>query len=397
MEIAGRSYARTYRQSGKRDIVEFLADAVHQSGGRLLYASGHNRAPVFLGVETSQGERIGIMVYPFRCNPAPIKGRPIDEHRFQIRYGGEDSWVAEEHPIGRDIAMVDVTILVGVHLQSELFVGVDPALYDPLPMGISVEFKEDHIDAALDDSWFAWERDARPGTRRETPRASDGLETLVAFTPDRFLDYVRFEREATDLALDPPLRYRAAIAAEAYGEETSSSTRHALEREFDLDHATLLSIIEQRGRLKVAVKGGVAEHHLETTLRNDPQVAQVLQIDQDGPPDFEVTLLDGTVLRVECKNASPNAYARVVEPDDASGDPKVEVQKTRAQKNDPSGRLYAPGQFDVLAACLFATTGRWEFRFRRSASLSRDATYPHKIAAMQRVNRLWSDSVTTAR
>lgn len=396
VEIARRTYVRTYRQSGKRDIVEFLASAVHRSGGRVLHVSDYRRAPVFLGVETSEGERIGVMTYPFRCNAPPIKGRQPDEHRFQIRYGSEKSWVAEEHPIGRDVAMVDVTIVVGVHLQAGLFVGVDPALYDPLPMGISVEFKDEHVDATLDDTWVAWERDARPGTRREAPRASDGLETLVAFTPDRFLDYVRFEREATDLALDPPLRYRAAEAAQAAPVATSSGTRHALESEFDLDHATLLSIIEQRGRLKVAVKGGVAEHHLETALRNDPQVAQVVQVDQDGPPDFEVTLLDGTVLRVECKNASPNVYARATGPDDASGDPKVEVQKTRAQKNDPSGRLYAPEQFDVLAACLFATTGRWEFRFRRSASLTPDETYPHKIAAMQRVNRLWSDGVATA-
>lgn len=393
MEIAGRSYARTYKQSGKRDIVEFLAEAVRESGGRLLSVSEHTRAPVFLGVETSQGERIGIMVYPFRCNPAPIKGRPIDEHRFQIRYGGEKTWVELDHPIGRDVAMVDVTILVGVHLQSQLFVGVDPSLYDPLPMGISVEFKDEHIDAALDDTWVTWERDARPGVQRGVPRARDGLEALVAFTPDRFLDYVRFEREATDLALDPPLRYRAATAAQAAPDSTSSGTRHALESEFDLDHATLLNIIEQRGRLKVAVKGGVAEHHLETALLNDPQVAKVVQIDQDGPPDFEITLHDGAVLRVECKNASPKSYARAIGPDDAPGDPKVEVQKTRAQKGDPSGRLYSPEQFDVLAACLFATTGHWEFRFRRATSMARDETYPNKIAAMQRVNRLWSDSV----
>lgn len=397
MTIGGRAYARTYRQSGKRDVVDFVADAVRQSGGRILFTSEHTIAPVFLGAESSEGERTGILVYPFRCNPAPIKGRPVDEHRFQIRYGSEPSWVDEDHPIGRDVAMVDVTVMLGAHLESSLFVGVDPSLYDPLPMGISVEFKDRHVEAALDDTWTVWERDARPGVRRLVARASDGLETLVAFTPDRFLDYVRFEREATSLALDPPLRYRAAVAAQAANVPTSSSTRHALETEFDIDHATLLNIIERRGRLKVAVKGGVAEHHLETRLRSDPEVVSVTQVDQDGPPDFDVTLAGGAVLRVECKNASPNTYVRASAPEDARGDPKVEVQKTRAQKGDPSGRLYSPDQFDVLAACLFATTGGWDFRFRRASSLARDETFPHKIAPMQRVNGLWASTLADAR
>jgi hypothetical protein len=393
--IAGRSYARAYQQSGKRNVVEFLADAIQASGGRALHVSEATRAPVYLGAETADGSRIGILCYPFRCNPAPIKGRPPDEHRVQVRYGAERTW-SVDHSVAHDVAGVDVTIVLGVHLQQEILVGLDPALYDPLPMGISVEFKDAQVAAALKDSWHVWERDNRTGTKRAIPRARNGLETLVAFTPDRLLDYVRLEREATNLALDPPLRYRAALAAQPR-QSLTAGARHALEAEFDLDHATLLNIIEQRGRLKVAVKGGVAEHHLEAVLRNDPAVASVQQIDQDGPPDFEIVFRDGTNARVECKNASPTVYARPGGPDDAVGDPKVEVQKTRAQKNDPSGRLYAPNQFDVLAACLFATTGRWEFQFRKAGSLASDATYPHKIAAMQRINRLWAGDVASAR
>lgn len=394
MAIAGRSYARVYRQSGKRNVVEFIADAVRASGGRVLYTSEVTRAPVYLGTETAEGVRLGILCYPFRCNPAPIKGRPLDEHRLQVRYGGEPSW-GGNHAVAHDVAGVDVTVVVGVHLEQQVLVGLDPALYDPLPMGISIEFKDAHVDAARKDSWHVWERDNRTGTRREVPRARDGLETLTAFTPERFLDYVRLEREATDLALDPPLRFRAAMAAQPR-QAMVEGARHALEDEFDLDHATLLNIIEQRGRLKVAVKGGVAEHHLEAVLNRDPDVLSVQQIDQDGPPDFEVTLRDGSLVRVECKNASPTAYARAGGENDAVGDPKAEVQKTRAQKGDPSGRLYSPDQFDVIAACLFATTGQWEFRFRRAESLVRDGTYPDKIAAMQRINRLWSPNVAGA-
>lgn len=394
MDIAGRSYPRVYKQSGKRDVVEFLADAVRASGGRTLYVSEFSKAPVYLGVEAHDGVRLGILCYPFRCNH-PIKGRADDEHRVQVKYGSEPSW-EEVHPVAFDVAGIDITIVVGVHLDSQIIIGLDPSLYSPLPLGISVEFKTSHVDAARTDSWHVWERENRTGTKREIPRARDGLEALVGFTPDRFLDYVRLEREATDLALDPPLRFRAALAAQPR-QAMVGGARHALEDEFDLDHATLLNIIEQRGRLKVAVKGGVAEHHLEAVLNRDPDVVSVQQIDQDGPPDFEVTLRDGSLIRVECKNASPTAYARAGGEHDAAGDPKAEVQKTRAQKGDPSGRLYSPDQFDVIAACLFATTGQWEFRFRKSHSLVRDVTYPDKIAAMQRINRLWSPNVAGAK
>ncbi len=394
MAIAGRSYPHAYRVHRRRDLVEFLTQAVEAAGGVPRYVSESTIAPVYLGVEVAEDERLGLLCYPFRCNPPPITNRPPDEHRLQIRYGGEASW-ATEHPLAQDVASVDVTLVLGVHLESRILLGLDPLLYDPLPMGISIEFKQADLEAVRSHTWHVWERENRRGRRRAAPRARHGLETLVGFAPERLLDYARLERHATALGLDPPLRFRAAQAA-ASRRHVAQGTRHALEREFDLDPTTLLTIIEERGRLKVAVKGGVAEYHLGDRLRSDPDVVDVEHVDRDGPPDFQVRLRDGRRVGVECKNASPKPYTRADEPDDAPGDPKVEVQKTRAQKGDPAGRLYRPDQFDVVAACLFATTGRWEFKFRASRSLARDATHSDRIAPMQRVNRLWSSRVSHA-
>ena len=57
------------------------------------------------------------------------------------------------------------------------------------------------------------------------------METLVAFSPDRFLDYLRFERAAQAFHLDPPLRFRAAVDHAA---APATVDIHALEREFSL-------------------------------------------------------------------------------------------------------------------------------------------------------------------
>ena len=91
---------------------------------------------------------------------------------------------------------------------------------------------------------------------------------------------------------------------------------------------------------------------------------------------------------MECKNASPQRYA--------DGTPKVEVQKTRASKGDPTSRYYTPDAFDVLAACMYGPTGTWTFRFRRSADLRRHEDHPGRIAPLQRITDDWATTLQDA-
>jgi hypothetical protein len=383
-ELAGRSYAQVYRVVGRADVHEYLRLAVERAGGDVLYMSGADRAPVYLGIQGANDERIGVLCYPFRCNPPPIRGRAPDEHRLQIRYGGESSWVDHEHPVGLDVAGVDTTIVVGVHIEADLFIGLDPLRYNPLPMGISIEFRQSHVDDAQRSGWHVWERETRTGRRRAS-RAGEGLETLIAFRPERFFAYVGFERRASGLGLDPPLRFRAAQVAATDPIIPGSGGGHELEEEFDLSSFEILSLIAQRARLAVAVRGGVAEHHLDRHLRRDPHVAASELIDHDGEPDFDVTLVDGRRVLVECKNVSPTTYA--------DGTPRVEVQKTRSQRDDPAGRFYRPDQFDVLAACMYAVTGVWEFRFKATARMAHHLAHPGRLAVMHRVDDSWSPTL----
>ncbi len=209
--LAGRAFGEIYRVQGRADLHEFLIASVEASGGRVLYASDPQRAPVYLGVQLDSDERIGMLVYPFRITRNAIRNRPADEVRGQLRYGSEESWT-REHPVGRDIAGVDVAMILGMDLTDGVLLGLDANLWDPLPMGISFYAKDDEIERARSTGWHVWEKVNRPGTRRSEPRSPTNLETVVAFTPDRLIDYARLERRATSLRLDPPLRYSAAVA-----------------------------------------------------------------------------------------------------------------------------------------------------------------------------------------
>lgn len=381
--LAGRAYARTYRVLRRSDLHAYLLNAIHHAGGRVIWNSSSATAPIYVSVEAA-GERLGVLCYLFRCSPSTIRGRAPDEHRVQIRYGGERTW-GGMHRLGLDVAGVDTTLVLGIHLSADLILGLDPLLYDPLPMGISVEFKQSQVDEAQETGWAVWERETRPGVRRGRPRSVQGIETLVAFRPERILDYVRLERYASGLGLDPPLRFKAAEGAQDVA--PTPMALHALEEQFGLTSREILEIVTRRHRLKIAVRGGVAEHHLERSLLESPDVRAVVQIDEDGRPDFDVTLRSGRQITVECKNISPVRRGNQA---------RVEVQKTRGSKSDPKSRFYRLDQFDLVAACLWPITGKWEFRFKATGALEPHRQFADRVAPIQIVDESWKHTPSEA-
>lgn len=382
--IAGRALGEIYPVSRRADLHDFLMSSVEASGGRVLYASDPNHAPVYLGVQIDSDERIGLLVYPFRITRNEIRNRPADEVRGQLRYGSEKSWL-RDHPVGKDAAGVDVTMIVGIDIDDEVLIGLDASLWDPLPMGISFYAKLAEIEQAQETGWHVWEKINRGGTKRAEARSPTHLETVVAFRPERLIDYARLERRATSLHLDPPLRFAAATAMAVPPKRDDALRRHVLEEQFDLDSQQILDIIGGRNRLAVAVRGGVAEHHLERKLREDPAVQYVERLDVDAMHDFNVLLVSGEVFRIECKNASPKTTAR--------GEFKVEVQKTRASMGDPASRFYSADAFDVVAACLYSATGDWKFQFGLTSSMQRHKVFPDRLAAIQTITSDWMPKI----
>lgn len=377
-ELAGRIYVpKLYKLDGDRsNVVDFIEHSVEASGGRVVYNSftGHRVAPIYIGAEDGAGRRYGMLLYPFTATKRATRNRPPDEHRAQIRFGDPVRARDESNLIARDVAGVDVTLVLAVDPENEFIVGLDPLVYEDLPMGISVYYRDHNVAAADDHGWAVWERTKAGGKRRQS---WVGLETLIGFRAHRLLDYVRFEAKATGLGLDPGLR---SVLAESFSERGNEP--HDLERLFGVDAKTILDIVEGNFRLGIAVRGGVAEHHLERALGNEAVVRTVEPIDADGQPDFLVTVADGRELLVECKTASPKRYV--------NGDFKVEAQKTR---DSGAGRKYTFDQFDILATCLFSATGLWEFRFRRAADLTPWADDATRIAPIQRVGEGWAQSL----
>ncbi len=162
---------------------------------------------------------------------------------------------------------------------------------------------------------------------------------------------------------------------------------HPLEKQYGLSAYELLDALSKRFRAKVTLEGAVAEVQMEKKIKS--LVGTVIERyeahDLDGHPDFSIWLPKAKKpLLAECKNVQDKEEAyreggQVVAY-------KVETQKTRASKGDPTSRFYGVEQFDILGVCLGKKTGDWtDFMFARVADLARNETHKGKLAVFQRV------------
>ena len=265
------------------------------------------------------------MCYAFTANKYGQQGRPADEHRFQIKYGSEFD---RYHTIYFDRKGQKVTLMFGVHLEAGLFIAVDPRMHTPTWFSSSVEFKTRDVEAAAAKGWHGWQRE-RSEARRKQRRPEENLqtETVIGFQPDQFLRYVEFERVASGVDCGERLRLSDRIEKSVTEREIvlPGPERHPLELKLGLPASDILDIISGAFRLAAAVRGGVAEHHLERHLRRVPGVRNVRHIIEDGKPDFEVEYRRRPFL-IECKNVlartqQGSAEGRLSEDESIQGGP----------------------------------------------------------------------------
>ena len=349
---------RIYNVSRKdrQPLLDFMLEALRGEGCRILECSPASEAPFRISFETAQGERLGILAYAFLANSRLTKNRPDDEHRFQLKYGSKDGLL---HNLWQDPFGLYTTLLVGINPELGFFIGADPVLHSPTRLFISIEFKQRHVEEILRNGWHAWERE-----RQRAPE--EPVEVLVGGTPKAFLSYVRFERDA----MGEDQGHRQLLAERAL---RSKPAVHALAREFQLAESEVFDLIESAHRLKVAVRGSVAEEHLYRLLRGLPG---------DGP-DVGVRLASGRELTIECKN--------VLRKLNRDGLVRLDFQRTRAAKSDPCSRYYRPKDFDVVAACLHSVTERWEFRFALPGGLDFHARCAGKLSSSVCLDERWSN------
>ncbi len=167
-------------------------------------------------------------------------------------------------------------------------------------------------------------------------------------------------------------------------------TPHPLEKLLNADANDIMSAIQAGNRAIVDVKGKLAEYFLDKhlkRLKQDGIISSYLWSDKDGQPDFEVIYKERE-LKIECKNirskelfSNPRAY-------------KVELQKTRNSKDGTNTRGYRVDEFNILAACLFNHTRKWEYYFSYTLDLERRSEERGFLKIMQPVpfeeNQIWS-------
>lgn len=240
------------------------------------------------------------------------------------------------------------------------------------------------MEAIRSNGWHAWERAKRDRGFDEP------VEVLVGGTQHHFLDLIHFERAALGLSpgdrqlLAEKPRLMAAPALESPNKliVPEAKVLHPLAKELALDPDQILELIANARRLKMAVRGWVAEEHLRTTLSDIPGVTRCERLDEEGGPDIRLSYRNGPLLTIECKNA--------LRQPDREGRPRIDFQRTRASKSDPCSRYYASQDFDIIAGCLHAVTENWEFRYALTSDLPPHRKCPHKITNNIRIDVAWS-------
>ena len=247
----------------KRPLLQFITGALASRGCTIVHTSTADRAPFFIVFTLPGGERMSVLIYAFLANAKVTRNRPTDEHRFQVKYGGDLSGVID---IATDPHGITTTIFLGIDIKREIFVAADPLMNNPSPMSRSIEFKTLNVEQVLDHGWSAWERERREA--KTTSRRAFGLlpdirtEILIGGKQHRLLDLILLERVAR--GLDPGERH---LIADKFRELPSSAAAnrisHKLLDELQIAPDALLDLISSASRLKMAVRGWVAEAHLE--------------------------------------------------------------------------------------------------------------------------------------
>ena len=381
-----RTYAVSRHQ--KEPLLRFILESLEMCGCKIQRFSDSGIAPFRVTFDAPDGERIGIVTYAFYANSKVTRNRPTDEHRFQVKYGMKDDHL---HELWQDPYELYTTLFLGINPDMGFFVGADPVAHSPTRFFISIEFKESNVQDTLRSGWASWERQKRGRDGYDDP-----VEVLVGGRPEHFLRYVRFERAAKGfdaghrdlLAEKLGTLHSMSVQSKAIAAATARQAQdptHAISAEFRLAPHEILDLIHSAPRLKMAVRGWVAEAHLRRQLEEMPDITECSALEEDGKPDFRIRFRHSDPLHIECKNVLRRGYADRV--------PRVDFQRTRAAKSDPCSRYYRVDDFQVIAACLHPRTERWEFSFALTSDLEPHPKCPGRLDNRLLIDERWSSDL----
>lgn len=363
-------------------LIDWMKAALERSGCEVIKASPPSTAPFRISFQLPTGERMGIAAYAFLANSKQTRNRPPDEHRFQIKYGSKKH--GEIHHLWQDPFGLYTTLLIGIDPKQDFFVAADPVLHSPTKFFISLEFKVHHVERIKRQGWFAWER---PRQDDEDP-----VEVLVGGTSKSFARLVLLEREALgedqghrQLLADRPLTgaLQVGVARKRGDSRAPTATRlHALSEEFEMSEREVLDLIAAAPRLKMAVRGWVAEEHLVRRLCGLRGITDARRVEGQGEVDVLVRYQGSRPIGIQCKN--------VLRTKTSEGLARVDFQRTRAAKSDPCSRYYKATDFDLVAACMHAVSEEWTFRFAIPRTLDPHKRCPGRLSSNVRIDDRWT-------
>ena len=231
---------RRYTGLRRRHIVACIEQALGECGGEILSRADPTTAPFEFTVKTPMGAQRELVCYAFSAGRYRRIGGPTDRHRFQIICGSRSDRC---HRLYFDPRGKKTTLLFGVHLEMDLFVGVAPRMHSPTWFPRSVEFRTSDLEAARAQHWHGWERERSDARRKVRPEESLLTETVIAFRSDQFLRYVEFERLASGLDCGERCHLSDRIEQSlSQGKVLTAARRHPLELQLGLPASDILDV-----------------------------------------------------------------------------------------------------------------------------------------------------------
>lgn len=78
-----------YRVSRRREQVAFIVECLEAAGCTIHEGPDPDVAPFSISAQMPWGEPLDLICYAFLANKYGQRGRPADEHRFQVKYGSD--------------------------------------------------------------------------------------------------------------------------------------------------------------------------------------------------------------------------------------------------------------------------------------------------------------------
>lgn len=155
----------------------------------------------------------------------------------------------------------------------------------------------------------------------------------------------------------------------------------------DVTIEEIMEAVDENPSLRGFLQGYIAEIKLKKQLMSLEGIESVQKIPDRSPlkGDFMVEVGDKSVT-IEVKSVSSHNAKEDFLNGGKTG--KISLKRTDSTKLDNGETTYClpKGEFDILAACMFPVTGKWEFQFINTKYLQESEKSPGRLSTTVHVS-----------